>query len=268
MLDGLYSLLIASKDILSIGSSVAVIISTIFVAVQAKLFFSDCKKRNKKEEFGKSFELTQFYTTKILPQMAAVEKLYQSCDVIKFIKLIKADLKYFDREECKQYIDSEIFRQQLLQRLHSQNNDEIFYLYSEFYDVPLPDVLRDYYRYIHLINDNPDREKLIKTYEFNIIAKIMTKVSIVSNDLEYFSMFFNSNLAESEAVYESLHQTYLSNVRLLYPIICHSNTSTDCSKKYYTHIKELYTAWYAKECLIKAEQEKVIRKTERKNAKI
>lgn len=61
------------------------------------------------------------------------------------------------------------------------------------------------------------------------------------NTLEYFCMYFNSGVADEETVYQSLHQSFLSMVKVLYFRIAYVNESG--KDKYYTNIIELYNKW-------------------------
>jgi hypothetical protein len=73
----------------------------------------------------------------------------------------------------------------------------------------------------------------------NEFMKLMTELL---NELEWFSMHFTYNLADEKLVYQSLHQTFTSNVQTLYFFIGRINKIP--SEKYYTNIIELYGTWY------------------------
>ena len=64
------------------------------------------------------------------------------------------------------------------------------------------------------------------------------------NKLEYFSMYFTSKVADSDAVYQSLHQTFLACITYLYFGIADINT--DPKEKYYTNIIALFDIWNKK----------------------
>lgn len=62
------------------------------------------------------------------------------------------------------------------------------------------------------------------------------------NELEAWSMAFNIGLADSDSVYQSLHQAYIETVKLLYPLICKENNKS-IANHYYSHIIKLYNNW-------------------------
>lgn len=268
MLEAVYNFLLEYKEVLSSLSSLAVIITTIFVAIQARLFFNDYRKRNKKEEFSKSFELTKFYTSIILPRMPKIQKLYELCDVTNKVKSISPkNINHFDKEECSEFINLDEFCKEL-NEINQKPIEQILPLYAQFANISISKAYMDFYRYGALISEHDNREKLLGEYKTNLCNFIIGELSVAANDLEYFSMFFNSNLAESEVVYESLHQTFLAYVRLLYPVISHANTRSDYSKKYYTHIRDLYSLWSKKEGKKESQQALVFDKLRGINPKI
>ena len=54
-------------------------------------------------------------------------------------------------------------------------------------------------------------------------------------------MYFNSGVADEETVYQSLHQSFLAMVKILYFSIASKNESG--KDKYFTNIIELYNNW-------------------------
>lgn len=70
-------------------------------------------------------------------------------------------------------------------------------------------------------------------------------VNDLLNDMEYFSMHFTHGVADESVVYQSLHQTYVECVQLLYYNIA-INNKTD-GTQYYTNVVELYRIWYEKQ---------------------
>lgn len=80
------------------------------------------------------------------------------------------------------------------------------------------------------------------------------------NTLEYFAMTVNQNVAESEMLYDSIHQTFLFFVKLVYPFICEQNIDEEL---YYPNIIKLYKTWVSK----KAKNDKMKIKSEQKKKK-
>lgn len=82
-------------------------------------------------------------------------------------------------------------------------------------------------------------EAMIATVEFNTVTNTLL------NMLEHFCMALNSEVADDEILYPSLHQVFFSIVSLLYVYICSANNG-NATDKYYTHVIALYNKWDAK----------------------
>lgn len=83
-------------------------------------------------------------------------------------------------------------------------------------------------------------------------------ISDLLNRLEYFSMNCRYGLADEEILYQSLHQTFISLVWILYPTISNRNVSNE--DKLYTNVIWLFTKWRERltEIKEKAEMEKAL----------
>lgn len=62
------------------------------------------------------------------------------------------------------------------------------------------------------------------------------------NRLEHFCMALNSEIADDEVLYPSLHQIFFSIVSSLYIFICDANSGNPVDK-YFTHVTDLYNKW-------------------------
>ncbi|HCX9268171.1 TPA: hypothetical protein O0Y94_002597, partial [Staphylococcus aureus] len=78
------------------------------------------------------------------------------------------------------------------------------------------------------------------------------------NKLEYFSMHFTNNIADSNTVYQSLHQIYLKTILSLYIDI--SSTNKIGHEKFYVNLIEFYNEWNNKKIKFKKKTEKRINK--------
>jgi hypothetical protein len=86
--------------------------------------------------------------------------------------------------------------------------------------------------------DNQETKKISTL----VINDFLEKKATVLNKLEWFSMNFTSGLADESVVYQSLHQVYLSSVKLFHFEISARNREGS-KDKYYCNIIELYNEW-------------------------
>ena len=91
------------------------------------------------------------------------------------------------------------------------------------------------------VNDEK-KEATISLNRSVIIQKFMGNIVTESlNNLEFFAMHFSHGTADESVVYQSLHQTYLMMVYVLYYNIAVLNELE--GSKYYTNVIELYKKW-------------------------
>lgn len=80
----------------------------------------------------------------------------------------------------------------------------------------------------------------------------------LANKLEYFSICFNSGIADEDTVYQSLHSTFFVSVHMLYIFIFYSNISE--SDRFFSNISSLYLRWRKRyDELVKKENEEILK---------
>lgn len=92
------------------------------------------------------------------------------------------------------------------------------------------------------------------------------KITDFLNQLEAFSMAFVQNVADDDVVYQSLHQSYIKIVKLLYFRISISNDKV--TDKYYTNVIQLYNNWRSKEVEFERKISRANKKMESKINKV
>lgn len=90
-------------------------------------------------------------------------------------------------------------------------------------------------------SDRADDDTMIPKNEAYLKLRFTDTVSALLNTLEWFSMNCRYGLADEEVLYQSLHQTFLSTVWMMYYYISMNNASN--VDKYYTNVIWLFTAW-------------------------
>ncbi|EHL08960.1 hypothetical protein HMPREF0322_00383 [Desulfitobacterium hafniense DP7] len=188
----------------------------------------DYKYRVERESIEKAVELSKFYADEILP---GLEQLSLHIEGSKYLtevsRLDHTQFYNFDREElCELLIAVD-------KNINTKNRiDEIYRLLGEALKKEWED------------SEGGSGVKTIAIF----------KIGSLLNNLEYFAMNFTTNIADSNAVYASLHQTYLATIRSLYFIIAHHNE--DPKDKFYTNIIKLYQIWSETDSKLKEEIER------------
>lgn len=125
--------------------------------------------------------------------------------------------------------------------------------------------------FISLVNGGNNDD--IKRAHTILITDFYDRRTEVLNKLEWFAMNFTSGLADEDVVYQSLHQVFLSSVKLFHFEISSRNIN-GTKDKYYCHIIELYKKWsehyhaaLEKEKLIEEKKLKDLKELDEKRAK-
>lgn len=227
-----------------ITTNIFVIISVVFVGYQAYMYKTDYKTKNDKMEVEKAIQLAEFYANHIIERVPHIIGVYKQIGIEDIIvEIDSTKMIEFDKEELDTLIP-EKKQKEIKEKLA---DIKVEYIISgrgrqkvdqgNYYEDSIDNLAR-----MKEINgfkkDNPELYKFcvrILNSEFNLM-----KTDIL-NKLEFFSMYFNSEVADEGTVYQSLHQTFLKAVKLFYyEIAVRNNKGCD---KYYTNIIQLYNTW-------------------------
>ncbi len=254
---------IVSNNISAFIAIVVSIISAFFVYKQAdamqthttilqkqlELLQEDFQVKNTKEEFTKSFALSQFYISEIIPASETIGLLlnHLKCETT-LKKICDHKLLYFDESELQNILNTE--ERNLL--------NEIFFGEETLkLDISIGlfalERISPYFLFDFRSSQKSYLDCLKSTHTHDVEGAIQTDLTntlrallvYTTNKLEYFSMFFNTNVAEEKVVFASLHQTFLPLVETLYFNIAFRNKIG--SQKFYTHTISLYQKWKQKE---------------------
>lgn len=246
--------LIDNNILISSISYIVVIISAIFIAYQAHASFSqlhlmkkDYTLKNEKEEFHTALKMSLFYSREILPCMNAISYIFTKYDLLPILNKIKdAKPVFFDEEEYEKILTEE--ERKKIETLFFKFTIDKSFLFSALElcsDTSSCDWhLKRKHFVTNIANSNKEStSSACRFFDQRVNIKFLDMITKTANNLEYFSMYFNTNLAESKVVFPSLHQTFLELVYILYFYIARRNTSNKNSQKYFTHIITLFTAW-------------------------
>ena len=251
MVDSIIGFLVDNSLLINSIASLFVIASAVFVGFQSKVFFNDYNKKHKKEEFENSFKLTQYYINNIIPQMSVILAVFKSIGVESILKnrLKNQVLSDFDKEEFQL-----IFEKTTIQDLCDmikKTKLEVLLPVLNIDRSKLPGCLEcDYHEYLkcnNVVKNKKQDEERSESYRKLLVSRFFAMLTDTKNEIEYFSMYFNSNLAEEEVIFDSLHQTFIDFVRMLYPFIAMHNTKSVHGRKYFSNTIELYKRWSLKE---------------------
>ena len=223
-------------------------ITTFIGIIYAFLQYKEIKNQNKKDiqilKIKKAVELSEYYKDNILTYSKAISFILKQCKLYSIIKQAKTiisfdEIEYTEEQlkSIKTILDSKEFKDAV------ENADIIFNL--KLYKVLINQEGRN----------TVDKDILVNDFYTNIL-------SVVVNNLEYFSMNFTHGLADSTVAYESLSQSFIDIVEMLYYHISQFN-KPDVVDPYFRNISELYKIWKNQQNNHKKNKQETFRKYER-----
>lgn len=188
------------------------------------------------EKVQKAIELSEFYKDNILNKYSAVKYVYKKTGIIDIIQKIK-------RDDMKEFTAKEMSRILSEKDINFLKETEL----SDDFFAAVLEANMIYHLELHIIKKEVidgenktiviDKRPILNGFFSDLLSDIM-------NNLEVFAMYFTHKAADDSVVFQSLHQTYLQIVQMLYYQISFANDMKDDT--YFTNTIELYGKWYKK----------------------
>lgn len=210
------------------------------IAVWQYVLTARCERTKiSNDRVEKAVQLSEYYKDGILPNVAALRYVFKESGVSDILGKIKpADMVNFDSDELNDKL-SEADIKELVQIMKSEKMAKTIIYVDQVYNLNL-----DIAKYIKILEDKDGKQKLSVNEEYVSIQFMSQIVNNLLNNMEYFAMNFTHKVADESVVYQSLHQTYIEAVQLLYYDISKNNKPD--GRQFYTNIVELYKIWYDK----------------------
>ncbi|NFL34483.1 hypothetical protein FDB64_05235 [Clostridium botulinum] len=237
--------------------------------------FEDKKKedniRHQKDERQKAIEMAELYANELIANIAYLSNTYRKCGIEQYFKNVKhSELRNFDIYELEEIIRGKITVGEMKKLIKDIDLtilvDSVRFLSKDTKKMSMERInILSLKRYIEKYENNKEKNEVAatleeiskkmykekqyydeakmkyKTYEICYNDEFDTITRDTFNKLEYFCMYFNSGVADEETVYQSLHQSFLDMIKVIYfHIAVRNKTGKD---KYYTNIIKLYNKW-------------------------
>lgn len=192
--------------------------------------YFDYRHRKNKEVAEKAIDMAKYFMEEILTGLTILEIQYKKEGIDGLIKKYKFfEFEDFDLEELKS-----LFSNQEIQEISKKINDTK----------------------ITLKNSNGE----------SLEVSIISFASDLLNKLEYMCMSITSGVADDSYIYDSLHQTFLSTVQLLYVHIAERNINE--KDKFYRNVIKVYNKWKNKYLKEQSKEERINNRIEKNKKKI
>lgn len=225
-----------------------------FAAYQCVILKKDYKLKNEKEERAKAIELSKFYADNLINNINYLFYIFSESGIDTKLKHLKfTQLKEFDQQELFDLIEENSLRE-IKTKLNNIDPDILAKANLSFVGKYSKESIVEHSTFLSLESEaQVAADSIKKTHKptsSNVVfhLKYYTEFNNIMvstlNSLEYFCMSFNNGIADEETIYQSLHQSFLGIVKLLYFKIADINlTGKD---KYYTNIISLFNKWAAR----------------------
>lgn len=220
------------------------IVSAYFVIVGAAIAIwqytmTATAERNKieKDNIGKAIELSEYYKDNILSIGTMINYIYREVGICNIID--RCDINNmcnFDHSEIPSVISKDS-RLEIEEINRSEKLLKTIMKADLVYGMEL-----NVEKYVEMEKNGSNTtignirpDAILRHFFANCVSEVL-------NNMEYFALHFTHGVADDTVVYQSLHQTYIQFVQLLYYEI--ANKNKDGCHDYYTNVIGLYNKWH------------------------
>ncbi len=239
------------EDALSMSADYVTIVSCVLVLIQLIAFVKDSRQKEYRCRKENALVLAKEYANDLLKKFTFIQTVLSFYYDPDDATALQEEL---DKIEIDKFTKSFVGKKTRLSKL------EKAFLNGE-YVIPYEIILEratiheiDGFLDFYTIEDEDLRKNLANIKFKRLVCDTM-------NNLEYFTMSVNQNVAESKMLFVSLHQTYLKFIKYVYPYICNNNVDDE---SLYTNVIDLYRNWLKE----KNEIQSLKKKNEVKSTKI
>lgn len=227
------------NNLIQIIVGVSVVLGAV-IAIWQYVLTARCERAKiKNDRIQKAIDLAEYYKDNILSELSALIFVFDSTGIRQILLNIKpSQMKDFDNVELQECLDKNNI-EQIKNLMSSEQMAKTILVADRIYGLKL-----ELNNYIRTTKDDEGKIKIVidtapihRRFMSQIINKIL-------NNMEYFAMNFSHGLADESVVYQSLHQTYIEAVQLLYYNIAINNKPD--GMQFYTNAVSLYKKWYEK----------------------
>ena len=223
------------------------------------------KDRSKKEA---ACNLAKYYANNIIDKYADITSVFNASGITDIIRkhLQLRDLKEFDRAELECLLKAggmtvADFEEKL------RNIDPLVILNARMSGACSPEERGKTYNSYTKMGKDGNVEVINGVF---LLVDFEQEISGLLNELEWFAMNCKYGLADEELMYQSLHQTFISTVWMLYFYISHRNVNNE--DKLYTNLVWLFLKWRDRLVAImdkkEAEKQEYLKKAESVKARV
>lgn len=187
----------------------------------------------------RAIDLSEYYKDNILKYLPAIVYIYDKTGISDILKKIDLQsMEHFDEVEMQKLLTKKDI-DELDDLTKTDKFIKVFVNANYIYDLGFK--MSESSEQQSTLSESKDVAYEIKLDKESVSAFVGNLFCDILNNMEFFSMHFSHCTADESVVYQSLHQTYLRIVHLLYFKIARMNKPS--ATKYYTNVIWLYKVW-------------------------
>ena len=207
-------------------------------------------KSKKAKQQEKSAQIAKRFSEDMLYKCSLVIRVFghsQLSNCIDALSKSNAPFEDFTTSELREITENDEFPNWYNNIKEKSNLDNIYYNLLEYKITTDEDFYKKYQtkesKKIKLHNYSTEEARALFKYDNeNLPFRFGSLIDDVLNNLEYMCMNISSNVADSNYIYQSLHQTFFDTVSTLAIEISLRNNGK-YSDKFYTNLIHVYNSW-------------------------
>ncbi len=226
---------VAADWVSAVANVLLLVLTAVSVCYAYKAYVHQ-KERSRKEA---ACNLAQYYASNIIDKYADITGVFDSAGIAEIIRgtFELRDLQEFDKAELEQFLSKAGTNINDFKKKFSDIDPAI--ILSARLSRPCSAEERGSTFNSYTTKDENGKIQVINGVFLQ--ADFNHEISSLLNELEWFAMSCKYGLADEELLYQSLHQTFLSTVWMLYFFISSANENNE--DKLYTNISWLFIEW-------------------------
>lgn len=188
-----------------------------------------------KDRIQKAIDLAGYYKDNILQNAMLIKHVYHETGILQILNKINfQNISHFDIYEMEDSI-SVGDRKIITNAPNDRHMSDTLVWVSEVIKI------WDDCKEVNITEEDGKKVRKLTVSHSALLNKFQSVLNEILNNLEFFAMHFTHGTADDSVIYQSLHQTYIDIVRMLYYDIAANNVPGE--SKLYTNVIELYNKW-------------------------
>lgn len=218
-----------------------------FVGYQIRAARKEFFSQNERTSMEKAVDLARYYQEELLSRQIIIQHVFEDVGLNSMVDdLDLMGMCEFDPEELSELSKGK--KNFIEEYTELSKSDKIATAYRNY--LAIDQSQGELNLKVDITNHTEEDKEIANEMALKIVNSKMNEKYLHNfwcmafdflNKLEFFSMNFKSKLADEEVLYQSLHQTYIAAVKILYVEIARMNAQPE--DKYYTNIITLFNNW-------------------------